>query len=138
MRGVDTAVRDCSGKRQFNLPEPISDSGFCGGGRKRLKFFAGLKANSLTRRDIDLLAGARVAADAGLAWLDIKHAEAAKLDALTAAQRSFHSFKNRFERLLGFGSGYVCLRDDRVNDIELDHKSSRSAGPEIYARQGFR
>src|SRR3989304_4897916 len=54
-------------------------------GSDGLQFLARLEAHGFARRDIDLLAGARVAADAGLAGLDGEDSESAGLGARGAA-----------------------------------------------------
>src|SRR5258708_23923017 len=51
-----------------------------------LKFFAGFEAHGFARGNVDLFAGAGIAADAGLARLNAEDAEAAKFDALAAAE----------------------------------------------------
>jgi hypothetical protein len=92
-----------------------------GSRRKRLQFLAGLEADSLARRDTNLLSSARVAADAGLARLYVKYAEAPELDTLTAAKSVLHSFEDGFHRLFGFRSSNICFLYDGVDDVELDH-----------------
>src|ERR1700751_1104624 len=89
--------------------------------RKRLQFLARLEADSLTRRDTNLLSGARVAADAGLARLYVKYAEAPELDALAAAQCVLHRLEDGFHRLFGFRSSNIRFLYDGVDDVELDH-----------------
>src|SRR5260370_22410037 len=94
-----------------------SESGLACG--KGLKFFAGLEADSFAGRDTDLLTGARVAADAGLARLDGEDAEAAKLDAFAAAQSVLHSLEHGFDSLFGVAAVDAGLLYDGVVDIEL-------------------
>jgi hypothetical protein len=96
------------------------------GGRsgKSLEFLAGLEADGFAGRNADLLAGAGIAADAGLARLDVEDAEAAKLDALSAAESVLHGLENGFNRLFGFASGNIGLCHDGIDDVELNHESS--------------
>ena len=88
-----------------------------------LEFFAGFEAHRFARRDVDFFAGARIAADAGLAGLDAENAEAAELDALAAAESLFQGFKNGFDGLLGFGAADESFGHHRIHDIQLDHTS---------------
>jgi hypothetical protein len=70
-----------------------------------LEVFAGLEADGFARGDGDLGAGARVAADAGLAGLDSEDAEAAELDAVSFAEGGLHGFKDAVHGGLGLGAG---------------------------------
>jgi hypothetical protein len=90
-----------------------------------LQFLAGLEANSFSGRNADLFAGARIAANAGLARLDAEDAELAKFDALTAPHSVFEGFEDSFDGLFGFGTADVCLRNHSVYDIKLDHAGLR-------------
>src|ERR1700685_1843404 len=85
------------------------------GSRKRLKFLAGFETHSLARRDVHLLARARIAADARLARLHVEDAKAAKFDAASVTQRVLHRLENGFNRLLGLGSGNVGFLNDGVD-----------------------
>src|SRR5580704_8651712 len=72
-----------SGARSFAVYESHGSkrhSGFGSrsSGRERLEFFSRLEAHGFAGWNADLLSGARVAADAGLARLHVEHAEAAK------------------------------------------------------------
>ena len=51
--------------------------------RHFLEFFAGLEAHGFAGRDFHFFAGARVAADAGLARLDVENTEPTQLDPVT-------------------------------------------------------
>src|SRR5712664_4634887 len=86
-----------------------------------LKLFAGFEADGFARRDVDLFAGAGIAADAGFAGLDAEHAEAAKFDALAAAESLLQRFENGLDGLLGFGAADVRGGDDSIYDIQLNH-----------------
>ena len=81
-----------------------------------LEFLAWFEAHSFARRDVDFFAGAGIAADARLAWLDAEHAKAAELDALAASKRLLQRLENRFDGLLGFGAADVRRGDDRCPD----------------------
>src|SRR5208283_5727134 len=70
-----------------------------------LQFLAGLEADGLAGRNVDLRAGARVASDAGLARPHGEDAEAAQFDAIAARQRFLHALKYRFYRQFGLGFG---------------------------------
>jgi hypothetical protein len=87
-----------------------------------LEFFAGLEANGFARGDVDFFAGARIAADTGLARLDAEDAEAPELDTLAAAESLLERFENRFDSLLGFSAADESLGDNRIHDVQLDHK----------------
>ena len=91
------------------------------GGFQALQFFAGLEADGFAGGDADFFAGARIAADTGFARLDAEYAEAAEFDALTATKRGFERFENGFDGLFRLGATDICLRDDGVHDIQLDH-----------------
>ena len=98
------------------------------GYRKSLKFLPGFEADSSPRRDIHLLPGARIAADAGLARLHIENAKAPEFNAFAAAEGVFHSFEDGFDGLFGFGSRNVRLLYDGIHEIELDHNRLHSRG----------
>ena len=87
-----------------------------------MEFFAGLEADGFAGGDVDLFAGAGVAADAGLAGLDAEDAEAAELDALAAPEGLLEGFENCFDSLLGFGAADESFGDNRIHDVQLDHK----------------
>ena len=65
------------------------------------KFLARPETNGLARRDIHLLAGARVSANAGFARLHVEDAEAAQFDAVAAPERVFHGVENGLNGLFG-------------------------------------
>src|SRR5579863_6680489 len=96
--------------------------GFCGS-FKALQFFFGLEADGFAWRDVDLFAGARIAANAGLAGLDAEDAEAAQFDTLAAAERVLERFEYRLDRLFRLGAADVWRRciDDGIHDVQLDH-----------------
>src|ERR1700683_3865761 len=88
---------------------------------QRLELFARFETYSLSRRDANLLPGARVAANPGLSRLHVEHTEAPKLNTFPSAQRVLHGFEHSLHRLLGLGAGHLGFRHDSVNDVELDH-----------------
>jgi hypothetical protein len=90
-----------------------------------LQLFAGFEAYGFAGRDIDLFAGAGIAADAGFARLNAEDAEAAQLDALAAAHGLLEGFENGLDGLLGLGTADVGGSDDGVNNVQLDHSSLR-------------
>jgi hypothetical protein len=103
----------------------FGSAGFSGYILEGLQLFAGLEADGFARWDADLLAGAGIAADAGLAGFDVEDAKAAQLDAFAAAESVLHGFEDGLDGLFGFGTGDVSLLDDCIYDIELNHKASR-------------
>src|SRR5438445_11863138 len=86
-----------------------------------LKFFAGFEADGFARRNVDLFAGAGIAADPGLAGVDAEHAEAAEFDALAAAERLLQRFEHGLDGLLGCGAAGVHRGDDTVYAVQLDY-----------------
>jgi hypothetical protein len=86
-----------------------------------LEFFAGFEADGFSGWDADFFAGARIAADAGLAGLDAEDTKAAELDALAAAESLFQGFENGFDRLLGFSAADESFGHNRIHDVQLDH-----------------
>src|SRR5229473_3820907 len=121
----------CSGAKKWyadieGLAAAPSESGLACG--KGLEFFAGLEANGFAGRDADLLTGARIAANAGLARLDGEDAEAAELDAFAAAESVLHGLEDGFDRLLCFAAGDAGLLYDGVADIDLYHGYLRASG----------
>ena len=102
-------------------------------GLDRLQLFAWLEPNGLTRRNINLLTGARVTADSRLARLDVEDAEAAEFDPAAAAQGTLYRFKDRLHSLLGLSARYVRTGDNCVHDVELDHATP----PACKKREGY-
>jgi len=87
---------------------------------QRLQLLAGFEAHGFPRRDGDFRAGARVAADAGLARTNVKDTESAQLDAFATAERALHAFENGFDGHLGFRLGNSGPVDHFVDNIEFD------------------
>src|SRR5579863_7309774 len=94
-----------------------------GGSSERLQFLAGLEAHGFAGRDADFLAGARIAADAGLARAHVEYSEAPQLDTLALAERIFHCSKDGFDGLFSLGSAYACLGYNGIHNIQLNHTS---------------
>src|SRR6476646_4714086 len=86
-----------------------------------LQLLTRLEPHGLPRWDIYFRAGAGIPSDPGLAWPDVKHAEAAEFNPLTLAQSLFHAFKDGLHGQLCFGLGDTCLIHHFVDDIELYH-----------------
>ena len=85
-----------------------------------MKFFAGLEADGFYRGDADFSAGARVAADTGLAGTDAEDSESTQLDAVAGSQSLLEPFKNGVDRSLGFGTRETCPFNDVMHDVLLD------------------
>ena len=98
-----------------------------GGSFQALQFLAGLEAHGFTWGDVDFFAGARVAADAGLAGLDAEDAEAAQFNALPAAEGILQGFEDGFDGLLRLGTADVWRRGvhDGIHDVQLNHTTLR-------------
>src|SRR5258708_5618433 len=86
-----------------------------------LKFLAGLEADRFAGRNVDFLAGAGIAADAGLARLDAKDSEAAQLNALAAAESDLQGLENGLNGLLRLCTADTRRGDDGVYDLHLNH-----------------
>src|SRR5580704_3184814 len=95
--GLDAASQDIA----MPAAAKVYRLGFGIGRGESLQFFSRLETHGLARRNADLLAGAGVAANAGLASLDVEDTEAAQLDAIPASQSVLHRFKHGFDGLLG-------------------------------------
>src|SRR5450631_670337 len=121
MRGTPQENRNCrKGTPNINFEECGRDAK---GNSESLQFLAGLEAHGFAGRDADFLAGARVAADAGLARAHVEHAEAAQLDALAFAKRLFHGIEDGFNSLFGLGPAHSGLVYDGVYDVQLNHST---------------
>src|ERR1700722_1067200 len=88
----------------------------------RLQFFSRLEAHGLARRNRNLGAGARVAADASLAWAHVEHAESAQFNTIAAGQRILHALKDGFHRQLGLGLSDAGSGDHFVDNVEFNHE----------------
>src|SRR5262249_27571321 len=99
-----------------------------------LEVLARLETDGASGRDLDFLAGARVAADAALARLDLEHAEAAQLDPVPPHQGVFHGLEHGLD-----GHFRLDLRDvgglrDLVDDVHLDHDGMELLLSDSYYR----
>src|SRR5688572_6286040 len=92
------------------------------------QLFARLESDRVTGRDLHLDAGLRIAADSLLALLDLKHAEAAQLDALTARQRVAQSFDHSIDGLGCFHPRNFGDFRYLVDDVRLDHLTPEGLG----------
>lgn len=90
---------------------------------ERLQFLAGLEAHRFARRDADFLAGAGIAANAGLARAHIENSKAPQLNSLTFAKCILHGFKDRFDGLFRLSPAHAGLVYDCINDIQLNHST---------------
>jgi dCTP deaminase len=90
---------------------------------ERLQFLAGLEAHRFAGRDADFLAGARIAADAGLARAHVEYTEAAQLNSLALAERVLHGFKDGFDGLFGLGPAHAGLVYNGIYNVQLNHTS---------------
>src|SRR5580692_935599 len=86
-----------------------------------LEFLAGLEAYGLARRNADFLSGAGIAADPGLARANVKHAEAAQLNALAFSERILHGFKYGLDGLLGLRPAHTGLGNHCIYNVQLNH-----------------
>src|ERR1700683_4922865 len=116
------------GKKLRRSPAIVRGSGLSNRRRERLKFLSGFKADGLAGRDADLLAGAGVAANAGLAALHIEDTEAAEFDAIAASESILHGFEYGLYGLFGLRPGDTGLRDYGVYDVGIDHNSLQRSG----------
>ena len=89
-----------------------------------LQLLAGFEAHGFAGRNGDFRAGARIAADAGLARLHVEDAEAAQFDAVAVLERFLHPLEDRLDRHLGLGLGDAGPVHHFVDDIQLDHDAS--------------
>jgi len=130
MSSIEKAVRRLPLKRRHAAVTAQSGLGSRSRRRgwKRLEFLAGFETHGFARRNADLLPGARVPADAGLARLHVEEAEAAKIDAFPSPESVFHGLEDSFHRLFGLRSSDVSLLYDGVYDVELDHTVLRING----------
>jgi hypothetical protein len=88
---------------------------------ERLEIFTRLKADSLSRRNVNLRARAWVPTNPGLARLDRKNPKAPQLNAIVGLQSVLHAVKDGIDRLLGFGLADARALNDLINKIQFDH-----------------
>ena len=87
---------------------------------KRVKFLARLEADGFAGSDVDLSAGAGIAADAGFAGADAEDAESAQLNALACRQSLFEAFEDRVHCRFSLRARQARALDHVVNNILLD------------------
>jgi gamma-glutamylcyclotransferase (GGCT)/AIG2-like uncharacterized protein YtfP len=91
---------------------------------QRLQLLARLETNCLARRNRDLCASARIAADPGLARTNVENPKAPKLDPFTPAESALHAFKHGFDGHLRFRFGDARSIDYFVDDVQFDQSRS--------------
>ena len=91
---------------------------------EEVQLFTGLEPDGLAGSDADLGASPRIAADAGLAWLDGEDAKAAKLDPVARDEGLLHGFEDGINSGLRFGSGKTGPLDDSLDEILLDQEGT--------------
>jgi len=69
----------------------------------RLQFLAGLEANCLAGRNVDLGAGAWIAANTGFARTYVEDAKTAQFDAVALGESSLHTLEDGFHGALCLG-----------------------------------
>lgn len=82
-----------------------------------LQVFAGLETNGLAGWNGNLFPGSGVAADTGLARLDIEDAESPQLDPIVALKCALHRIEHGVNGSLGLASGDSGPIDDMVDDV---------------------
>src|SRR5687767_4526161 len=98
------------------------------------KLLARLETDGVARRDLHFNAGLRISADSFLALLDLKHAETAELDPLSARERVAEAFDDGVDGLSGLHARDFRGLRDFVDDVRLDHGSSEGADYTMVAR----
>lgn len=86
-----------------------------------LKFFTGLKADGLARRNADFFPSAGISANAGFARLDAENTELAEFDALAAAKSTLERFEDGFDGLFRLRAADVGFGNHSIYDVKLDH-----------------
>ena len=92
-----------------------------------LKVFARLEADGLAGSDVDFRAGARIAADAGLAGLDGEDAESAEFDAVALNQAVLHGVEDGIDGVFRFGADESGAFYNPLNEILFDQDMPRVA-----------
>lgn len=110
---------------QTDLDAPRKDQWLGLACLQRLQFFARLESDCFSRRDIHLLACARVSAYAGLARANAEDAEAAQLDPFTPPQSLLQRIKDGFHGLLCLVARDFGLLHGGIHDVEFDHTTLR-------------
>jgi hypothetical protein len=89
-----------------------------------MKFLAWLEADSFSRSDAYLGAGARIAANAGFTGADAENAKSAQFDALTGGQGLFEALENGIHRSLRLGSREAGALDYMMDDVLLNQRGN--------------
>ncbi len=95
---------------------------------RALQFFSGLKTYRLAGLDGDLLSGAGIAANAGLARFDIEHPKASQLNPLASRERLFHGVKNSLDGFFRLGLGDSGTIHDLIHEVKLNHANLLALG----------
>ena len=82
-----------------------------------LQILAGLETNGLAGRNGNFFPGPGVAADPGLAGLDVEDAESPQLYPIIALKRAFHRIEHGVNGSFGLASGDSGPLDDMVDDV---------------------
>ena len=98
----------------------------------QVELFSWLEADGLAWSDGDLRAGARIAADAGLARSDVEDSKAPQLDAFPSRQRLLQALKDSVDCGLGLVARKAGPLDDPVHDVLLDQGILQN-GFNVYA-----
>ena len=88
-----------------------------------LQFLAWFETYRFAGGNIHFFAGARIAANAGLARLHGKNSKAAQFDSLATTHAAFQRFKNRLDGLFGLDSAHsssIELCQYGVYDIQFN------------------
>jgi hypothetical protein len=86
-----------------------------------MELFAGLEANRFAWRDGDFGSGARIAPDAGFAWLDGKYAKAAEFDAVACDEGLLHAVEDCVNGRLCLGSWQPGAFNNPLYKVLLNH-----------------
>jgi len=95
---------------------------------EQMELFARFEANGFAGRNADLGSGARIAADAGLAWPHIKHAKAAQFNAFPAGESLLHTVEDGVDGSLGFGPWQSRPFNHTLDKVLLDQKAPSLVG----------
>ena len=120
--GTDTATLAFYRGKVGEAPAP---SAFWRGGRfQGMKFLARFKADSFSRSDAHLGAGARITADACFAGADAENAKSAQFNALTGGQGLLEALENGIHRSLRLGPRKAGALDYMMDDVLLNQRGN--------------
>lgn len=91
----------------------------CAGLLEGLQVFSGLEPDGATGSDVDLFAGAWVAADSGLAGSHGEDAEAAQLDTVACGKSVLHATEDGVHGCFGLVARQTCAFDDSLDEVLL-------------------